>query len=109
MGTIVTLRFVSLDDSITLVGLLVSLARFARLLLTLVWFRLVLEGLGLGVGLDEVMGLGRSSSGLKEDIEDPVEDPLTCLDSPVRGRLLSDTFILSIFKLKEETLDLLEA
>ena len=109
MGQIVTLTLVSLDDSITLVGLLVSLAKLARLLLTLVWLRLLLDALGREDGLEEVMGLGLSSSGLKDDMEEPVDEPRTCLDKPVRGRLLSDTFILSIFKLKEETLDLLEA
>ena len=88
---------------------MVSLARLARLLLTRVWFRLLLELLDLEIGFEEVMGLGRSSSGLKEDIEDPVEDPRTCLDNPVRGLRLSVSFILSILRLKVETLDRLEA
>ena len=35
----------------------------------------------LGLGLD-VIGRGLSSSGLNEDNDDPVEDPLTCLDNP---------------------------
>ena len=57
----------------------------------------------------EVMGLGLSSSGLKEDIEDPVDDPLTCLDNPVIGLLLSLIFSLSMSRLKDDILDLFEA
>ena len=99
----------SLDDSITFVGRLVSLARLARLLVTRVWLRLLLMGLDLEAGLDDVMGLGLSSSGLSEDMDDPVDDPRACLDKPDIGLLLSETFILSILRLSEETLDLFEA
>lgn len=66
-------------------------------------------GLDLEAGLDDVMGLGLSSSGLSEDMDDPVDDPRACLDKPDIGLLLSETFILSIFRLSEETLDLFEA
>ena len=55
------------------------------------------------------MGLGLSSSGLREDIEDPVDDPLAALDNPVSGLLLSLIFSLSMSRLKEDIVDLLEA
>ena len=68
----------------------------------------VIEFVGLGLGL-EVMGRGRSSSGLKEDKEDPVEDPLTCLDNPdklVNGLLwfLSDIFMRLMSRFNDEIL-----
>ena len=98
----------SLEDSITFVGLLlVSLAKLLELILC--WLdKLEFDLCWLVLDL-EVMGLGLSSSGLKEDKEDPVEDPLACLVNPAIGLLLSLIFSLSMSRLRVEILDLLEA
>jgi len=72
--------------------------------------------LGLWIGLDlgvlDVIGLGLSSSGLSEDSEDPVEEPLICRDreSPeARGRLRSLSLSLSMSRVRLDTALLLEA
>ena len=55
----------------------------------------------------EEIDLGLSSSGLREEREDPVEDPRTCLDNPDIGNgfLLSFILILSISRFKEVFLE----
>ena len=62
----------------------------------------------LGLDLD-VMGRGLSSSGDNDDMEDPVDDPLTCLDNPDTVLLVSVIFIRDMSSCSEETLALLEA
>ena len=55
----------------------------------------------------EEIDLGLSSSGLREDNEDPVEEPLACRDNPDidKGFLLSFIFILSISRFKDVFLE----
>ena len=94
----------------TFVGLFpVSLAR------SLVFSFWVWGLLGLWIGLDlgvlDVIGLGLSSSGLSEDSEDPVEEPLICRERErpeARGRLLSLSLSLSMSRVRLDAF-LLEA
>ena len=55
----------------------------------------------------EEIDLGLSSSGLREDNEDPVEEPRACRDNPDidKGFLLSFIFILSISRFKDVFLE----
>ena len=51
--------------------------------------------------------MGLSSSGLREESEDPVEEPRACRDNPDidKGFLLSFIFILSISRFKDVFLE----
>ena len=55
----------------------------------------------------EEIDLGLSSSGLREESEDPVEEPRACRDNPDidKGFLLSFIFILSISRFKDVFLE----
>jgi len=80
----------------TLVGLFFSLAKLSLFNL---WF-CCCENL-------EEIDFGLSSSGLREDSEDPVDDPRACLVNPdiVKGFFLSFIVILSIWRFKEVFLE----